>query len=77
MTENFTEKNKLDIHNIIMKTLKVVPKAWDMHHQNFNCDCHLKLTDETNQLIGEKFNLDNNDSQKLLEEYLILTNGYI
>ena len=36
----------MDIHKIIMRTLKVVPKAWDMDYQNFNSDCHRELTDK-------------------------------
>jgi hypothetical protein len=34
----------MGIHKIIMRTLKVVPNAWDMNHQKFNCDCHMELT---------------------------------
>lgn len=42
------EKNEmLDIHNIIMNTLMVVPKAFDMDNDKFNCDCHLELTERT------------------------------
>jgi len=49
------EQNEMmDIHKIIMRTLKVVPKAWDVNHQNFNCDCHMELTDKKLECYGSK-----------------------
>jgi len=46
------EQNEMmGIHKIIMRTLKVVPNAWDMNHQKFNCDCHMELTSLLAQLI--------------------------
>jgi hypothetical protein len=36
------EQNEMmDIHNIIMKTLKIVPKEWDANHTQFNSECHI------------------------------------
>ena len=64
------------IHNIIMKTLTVVPKAWDMHHENFNCDCHLELKD-TYLMIGDRFNVTPEVSKEIIELYFKQTNGYV
>lgn len=66
-----------DIHNIIMSTLKIVPKAWDMHRQKFNCDCHFELTDETYKLVGERFNTTPEGGEKIVDRYFILTGGQV
>jgi hypothetical protein len=72
------EQNEMmDIHKIIMRTLKVVPKAWDMNHQHFNCDCHLELTDYTYKLVGDRFNTDIDGSKKIIDNYFTLTNNQV
>ena len=78
MKRKIMEQNEMvDIHNIIMRTMKIVPKAWDMHHQNFNSDCHLELTDETHEMVGERFNTTPEEGKKIVEDYFEITNGYI
>ena len=68
------EKDDMTVHNIIMKTLKVVPKAYDMHGENFNCDCHMELTDETYKLIGKTFNVGS-DFKSMIRTRVIITYG--
>ena len=45
--------NNETISRILRENLKVVPKAFDMNGENFNCDCHLEITDKAYILIGE------------------------
>jgi hypothetical protein len=72
------EQNEMmDIHKIIMRTLKVVPKAWDMDHQHFNSDCHMELTDKTYELVGHRFNTDIEGGKKIVEDYFMITGGYV
>ena len=71
------DNEMMDIHKIIMRTLKVIPNAWDMHHQNFNCDCHMGLTDKTYTLVGRRFNTDIEGGKKIVDNYFILTGGYV
>ncbi len=72
------EKNEMmDIHKIIMKTLKVVPKVWDMNHQHFNSDCHMELTNKTYELVGIRFNTDIEGGKKIVDNYFILTNNQV
>lgn len=72
------EQNEMiDIHNIIMKTLKIVPKSFDMDNQNFNCDCHMELTQRTYELVGNRFGKSTEDGKKIVDEYFILTDGNI
>ena len=37
--------SKEEISKVLRNNLKVVPKAYDMHGENFNCDCHMEITD--------------------------------
>lgn len=67
----------LDIHKIIMKTLKIIPKDWDMNHQNFNSNCHMELTNKTYELIGNRFETTPEESKKIIDNYFIITNGQI
>jgi hypothetical protein len=72
------EQNEMmDIHKIIMSTLKVVPKAWDMNHQNFNCDCHMELTDKTYELIGERFNTISEEGKNIVDNYFMIVGGNV
>jgi len=72
------KKNEMVIiHDIIIETVKLVPKAWDMHHQKFNCDCHLELTEETYHKIGEKLNSTPEEAIMIVEDYFNITNGYV
>ena len=72
------EQNEImDIHKIIMRTLKVVPKAWDMDNKNFNSDCHMELTDRTYELVGKKFNTDIKGGKKIVDDYFMVTGGNI
>jgi hypothetical protein len=72
------EQNEMmDIHKIIMRTLKVVPNAWDMNYQKFNCDCHMELTDKTYELVGNRFNTDIEGGKKIVDNYFMITGGYI
>jgi len=65
------------IHKIIMRTLKIVPKAWDMNSQNFNSDCHMELTDETYELVGNRFNTDIDGGKKIVDNYFTITGGKV
>lgn len=67
----------LDIHKIIMKTLKIIPKDWDMNHQNFNSNCHMELTNKTYELIGNRFETTPEESKKIIDNYFIITNGKV
>ena len=72
------ERNEMmDIHKIIMRTLKVVPKAWDMNHQNFNCDCHMELTDKTYELVGDRFGTTLEEGKKIVDNYFMITGGNV
>ncbi len=67
----------MDIHNIIMKTLKIVPKEWDANHTQFNSDCHMELTDKTYELIGKRFNTSSEEGKKIVDNYFMITNNQI
>jgi hypothetical protein len=67
----------MDIHKIIRRTLKVVPKAWDMNHKHLNSDCHMELTDKTYELVGNKFNTDIEGGKKVVDNYFMITCGQI
>ena len=67
----------MDIHKIIMRTLKVVPKAWDMNHQHFNSDCHMELTDRTYYLVGERFDTTPEEGKKIVDHYFQITGGQV
>lgn len=60
-----------DLHRIFMNNLKVVPKAYDMHGENFNCDCHLETTDNTYKLIANRFNASIEDAINIVDKYLL------
>ena len=77
MNTIFEENEMEDIHKILMRTMKIVPKAWDMHHQNFNCDCHLELTDKTYKLIGDRFDVTLEESKGIVDSYLTITGGNV
>ena len=66
--------SKEEISKVLHNNLKVVPKAWDMHGEKFNCDCHLEITDRAYQIIGEG---DTDKGKKIANEYLKETNGYL
>jgi len=63
-----------EISNVLHNNLKVVPKAYDMHGENFNCDCHMEIMDKAYQIIGEG---DINTGKTLVDEYLKETNGQL
>ena len=69
-----TKEEIIDIYNILEKTMIVVPTAWDMHHEKFNCGCHLELTNKTYEMIGERFNTNIDESKKIVDEYFKNTN---
>jgi hypothetical protein len=72
------EQNEMmDIHKIIMRTLKVVPKEWDMNHQHFNSDCHMELTDKTYELVGNRFNTDIEDGKNIVDNYFMITGNQV
>ena len=71
------ENEMMDIHKIIMRTLTVVPKAWDMDNQNFNSDCHMELTDRTYELVGKRFSTDIVGGKKIVDDYFIITGGQV
>jgi hypothetical protein len=72
------EQNEMmDIHKIIMRTLKVVSKAWDMNHQHFNSDCHMELTDRTYDLVGKRFNTTLEEGKKIVDDYFNITGGQV
>ena len=60
--------------NVLHNNLKVVPKAYDMHGENFNCDCHMEIMDKAYQIIGEG---DIDKGKTLVDEYLKETNGQL
>jgi hypothetical protein len=55
----------------------VVPKAWDMYHQNFNSDCHMELTDRTYDLVGRRFNTTLEEGKKIVDDYFNITGGQV
>lgn len=63
-----------EISNVLHNNLKVVPKAYDMHGENFNCDCHMEIMDKAYQIIGEG---DIDRGKTLVDEYLKETNGQL
>ena len=63
-----------EISNVLHNNLKVVPKAYDMHGENFNCDCHMEIMDKAYQIIGEG---DIDTGKTLVDEYLKETNGQL
>lgn len=67
----------IDIHLIIMRTMKIVPNSYDMNGEKFNCDCYLELTDKTYQMISNRFNITLEEGKKIVENYLTLTNGNV
>lgn len=67
----------IDIHKIIINTIKITPKAWDMNHQHFNCDCHMELTDKTYELISERFGTTLKESEEIVNKYFIITDGQV
>ncbi|MFM6130382.1 MAG: hypothetical protein ACKPBV_16930 [Sphaerospermopsis kisseleviana] len=62
------------ISKILRNNMRVVPKAWDMNDQNFNCDCHLEITDRAYAIIGEG---GISKGKNIVDNYLKETNGYI
>ena len=66
--------SKEEISNVLHNNLKVVPKAYDMHGENFNCDCHMEIMDKAYQIIGEG---DIDTGKTLVDEYLKETNGQL
>jgi len=66
--------SKEEISKVLYNNLKVVPKAYDMHGENFNCDCHLEITDRAYQIIGEG---DVGKGKTIVTTYLEETNGQL
>jgi hypothetical protein len=66
--------SKEEISKVLHNNLKVVPKAYDMQGENFNCDCHMEITDKAYQIIGQG-NIDKGNT--IVDEYLKETNGYL
>ena len=66
--------NNETISHILRNNLKVVPEAFDMDGKNFNCDCHLEISDRAYMIIGEG---DFDRGKSIVENYLIETNGQI
>ena len=62
------------ISKILRNNLKIVPKAYDMHGENFNCDCHLEITDKAYLIIGDG---DIEKGKQITEDYLQQTNGQL
>ena len=62
------------IRKILRNNLKIVPKAYDMHGENFNCDCHLEITDKAYLIIGDG---DIEKGKQITEDYLQQTNGQL
>ena len=65
---------KEEISKVLCDNLKVVPKAYDMHGKNFNCDCHMEITNKAYQIIGEG---DIDKGKHIVDEYLKESNGYL
>jgi hypothetical protein len=65
---------KEEISKVLHNNLKVVPKAYDMHGENFNCDCHMVITDRAYQIIGEG---DIDKGKAIVDDYLKETNGQL
>jgi len=66
--------NREEIGKILRENLKVVPNAWDMHGENYNCDCHLEIKSKAYEIIGEG-NFER--GKEIVEDYLRETNGNI
>ena len=67
----------IDIHKIIVRTMRIVPKAYDVSGENFNCDCHLEMTDNTYRLVGNRFNKTQEEGELIVDNYLAITGGNI
>jgi len=63
------ESEALIIHKIFLRTSKVVPTEWDMHHIYFNCGCHLEPTQKTYELISNEFNISLESAQEKFNEF--------
>lgn len=66
--------SKEEISRVLHNNLKVVPKGYDMQVENFNCDCHLEITDRAYQIIGEG---DMEKGKTIVNRYLQETNGQL
>ena len=66
--------SKEGISNILRNNLKVVPTRYDMHGENFNCGCHLGITEKAYRIIGEG---DVNKGKTIVDAYLKETNGQL
>jgi len=59
-----------DLQDIIFKTSRVVPTAWDMHHEKFNCACHLEITDMTITEVVKAFNIPHVEAREMIDNFL-------
>ncbi|MCK9574720.1 MAG: hypothetical protein WC979_03310 [Candidatus Pacearchaeota archaeon] len=56
-----------NFYRLVRSTLKIVPKAYDMHGQNFNCDCHLEITDKSYSTVANKYGISLMHAKECIE----------
>ena len=66
--------SKEEISKVLRNNLKIVPKAYDMQGENFNCDGHMEITNKAYQIVGEG---DIDKGKNIVDEYLKETNGQL
>ena len=63
-----------EISKVLRNNLKVIPRSYDMHGENFNSDCHMEIANKAYQIIGEG---DIDKGKTIVAEYLKETNGQL
>lgn len=58
------------IGEIIYKTSRVVPTAFDMGGRNFDSGCHMEVTDRTFESVSREFGVGLEEAREMVEGYL-------
>jgi hypothetical protein len=75
---DITDKNTMnELGKILLDNLVCVPKKYDMHGENFNCDCHFEVGDSTYTSISNKFSITPIEAISVVTEYFKMTSGKI
>jgi hypothetical protein len=65
-----TQTDMNDIYDIIMDTMKIVPKSFDMNGVHFNSDCHMELTEETYETVCTRFGTTQEEGKRIVDIFL-------